>query len=120
MKISLCLFLFLVMTSTVSAQQLAIQKGNLAANYMSEDWNLHQGNGPRVFKTFVVFDTQFQSAPTVVVSLTGVDAPNEHGLRVSLKIDRVTVTGFLLKILTWENSTINGVEVTWLAISKNE
>ena len=120
MKFSTLLMLFLMVASAASAQKITFQKGNFASNYASEDWILHKGDGPRVCKVFIQFDTPFLSAPTVVVNLTGVDAPTDHGLRVSLKVDKVSVTGFLLRIETWEDSKINGVEGTWFAISKND
>ena len=114
------LFCLLIVAATASAQKLTFQKGNFSSNYASEDWNLNKGDGPRVCKLYIQFDTPFLSAPTVVVNLTGVDAPNDHGLRVSVKVDKVSVTGFLLKIQTWEDSKLNGVEGTWFAISKND
>ncbi|HMK37753.1 MAG TPA: H-type lectin domain-containing protein [Bacteroidota bacterium] len=125
MKLSVILLLVVVLASAASAQKLApqkiaYQKGNFISNYASEDWQLSKGEGPRMCKVFIQFDTPFLSAPTVVVNLTGVDAPTDHGLRISLKVDKVSVTGFLLKIQTWEDSRINGVEGTWFAISTNE
>ena len=120
MRFPALLFCLLIVAATASAQKLTFQKGNFSSNYASEDWNLNKGDGPRVCKLYIQFDTPFLSAPTVVVNLTGVDAPNDHGLRVSLKVDKVSVTGFLLKIQTWEDSKLNGVEGTWFAISKND
>jgi len=125
MKLSTLLLLIVVLASTAPAQKLApqkltYQKGNFASNYASEDWQLNKGEGPRMCKLFIQFDTPFLSAPTVLVNLTGVDAPTDHGLRISLKVDKVSVTGFLLKIQTWEDSRINGVEGTWFAISTND
>jgi hypothetical protein len=120
MKISMLVLLTLVIASSAVAQKFSFQKGNFSSNYASEDWQLHKGEGPRVCKLYVQFDTPFLSAPTVVVNLTGVDAPTDHGLRVSLKVDKVSVTGFLLKVETWEDSRLNGIEGTWFAISKND
>lgn len=114
------LLLVLMTASAAPAQKLTFQKGTFASNYASEDWQLHKGEGPRVCKLYIQFDTPFLSAPTVVVNLTGVDAPTDHGLRVSLKVDKVSVTGFLLKVETWEDSRLNAVEGTWFAISKND
>jgi hypothetical protein len=115
------ILLFVVMSASVApAQKLSFQKGTFSSNYSSDDWILNKGDGPRACKLFIQFDTPFLSAPTVIVNLTGVDAPTDHGLRVSLKVDKVSVTGFLLKIETWEDSRLNGVEGTWFAISKND
>jgi len=120
MKSSALLLLFLVVAPLAPAQKLTLQKGNFSANYATEDWNLNKGDGPRVCKIFIQFDTPFLTAPTVMVNLTGVDAPTDHGLRVSLKVDKVSVSGFLLRIQTWEDSRVNGVEGSWLAMSKND
>jgi hypothetical protein len=89
-------------------------------NYTTEDWNIDKGDGPRSCKLFIQFDTPFLSAPTVLVNLTGIDAPTDHNLRVSLKVERVTVSGFLLKVETWQDSHVNAVEATWFAISRND
>ncbi len=120
MRFPTLLLILCLVASAASAQKLTFQKGSFASNYASEDWILNKGEGPRVCKLYIQFDTPFLSAPTVVVNLTGVDAPNDHGLRVSVKVDKVSVTGFLLKIETWEDSRLNGVEGTWFAISKND
>lgn len=120
MKFSMLILLSLVLVSAAPAQKLSFQKGTFASNSTSEDWQLHKGDGPRMCKLFIQFDTPFLSAPTVLVNLTGVDAPTDHGLRISLKVDKVTVGGFLLKVETWDESRINGIEGTWFAISKNE
>ena len=120
MRLTAVLLLVLVTASVAPAQKLTFQKGSFSSNYTSDDWILHKGEGPRVCKLFIQFDTPFLSAPTVIVNLTGVDASTDHGLRVSLKVDKVSVTGFLVKIETWEDSKLNGVEGTWFAISKND
>ena len=120
MKSTAILLLMLVIASVAPAQKLTFQKGTFSSNYASDDWILNKGDGPRACKLFIQFDTPFTSAPTVIVNLTGVDAPTEHGLRVSLKVDKVSVSGFVLKIETWEDSRLNGVEGTWFAISKND
>ncbi len=120
MRLTAILLFVLASASVAPAQKLTFQKGNFISNYASDDWILNKGEGPRACKLFIQFDTPFLSAPTVIVNLTGVDAPTEHGLRVSLKVDKVSVSGFLLKIETWEDSRLNGVEGTWFAISKND
>jgi hypothetical protein len=120
MRLTAILLLVLVTASVAPAQKVTFQKGTFTSNYASDDWILNKGEGPRACKQFIQFDTPFLSAPTVIVNLTGVDAPTEHGLRVSLKVDKVSISGFLLKIETWEDSKLNGVEGTWFAISKND
>jgi len=120
MKIATLLCMMLVVASTASAQKLTFQKGSFSPNYTTEDWNIDKGDGPRSCKVFVQFDNPFLSAPTVLVNLTGIDAPTDHNLRVSLKVEKVSVSGFLLRIETWQDSHINAIEGTWFAISKNE
>jgi hypothetical protein len=120
MKLSTLFLLVLMVVSTAPAQKITYQKGNFGSSFANDDWILNKGEGPRACKIFVQFDTPFLTAPTVLVNLTGVDAPVDHSLRVSLKVDRVTVSGFLLKIETWEDSHLNAVEGSWFAISKND
>ena len=118
MKWTMLILAVLICSTVASAQKITFQKGTFSSNYTSEDWILHKGEGPRACKIFIQFDTPFITAPTVLVNLTGIDAPNDHGLRVALKVDKVSVSGFLLKVETWEDSRLNGVEGSWLAISK--
>ena len=120
MKVVTLLSLIMIVASPASAQKLTFQKGSISPNYTTEDWNIDKGDGPRSCKLFIQFDTPFLSAPTVLVNLTGIDAPTDHNLRVSLKVERVTVSGFLLKVETWQDSHVNAVEATWFAISRND
>lgn len=110
--------LVLLLLFVTPAIPQGFQKGEFNVNSQTEGWTLRDGNGSRTYQLIIVFDKPFESAPTVIVNLTGLDAMTDKGLRISLKIEKVTTTMFVLKISTWQDSQINGVEGTWLALSK--
>jgi hypothetical protein len=117
MKFLAACFIFLMLMVS-SAYPQGFQKGEFNVNSQTEGWTLKDGSGSRTYQLIVVFDKPFESAPTVIVNLTGLDATTEKGLRISLKVEKVTTTMFVLKISTWQDSQINGVEGTWLALTK--
>jgi hypothetical protein len=108
----------LMSIGTAYGQQLA--QGGFAADTNSEGWSLNSGAGMRQHIVFVRFPRAFAEQPTVVLGLTGVDAaPARDGnIRVALKADNITRDGFVVKVSTWGDSRIAGIEGTWLAFTK--
>lgn len=104
--------------ATAHSQQLA--RGEFAAGVTSEGWSLNAGTGTRNHVVFVRFPKPFAEQPSVVLSLTSVDgAPAKDGnIRVALKADNITREGFVVKISTWGDSRVAGMEGTWLAFGR--
>jgi len=109
---------FLMSIGTAYGQQLA--EGRFAADVSSEGWSLNTGSGTRQHIVFVRFSKAFVEMPAIVLSLTAVDGAPAHdgNVRVALKADNITRDGFVVRISTWGDSRVAGIEGTWLAFTK--
>ena len=105
----------LLIAATADAQHL--EQGGFAAGVNSEGWSLNSGTGTRSYIVFVRFPKPFAEKPSVLLSLTSIDgAPARDGnVRITLKADNVTRDGFVVKISTWGDSRLAGIEGSWLA-----
>ncbi len=108
----------LMSIGTAYGQQFA--QGAFTADVNAEGWSLNSGSGTRQHIVFVRFPRPFAEHPAVVLGLTGVDgAPARDGnIRVALKAENISRDGFVVKISTWGDSRIAGIEGTWLAFTK--
>ncbi len=111
------LFSVLCLTG-VQAHAQYMEHGQFDVGVQTEGWTLHQGDGTRYYQLIVTFDKPFESAPTVNYGVTGFDAATEKGLRLSVRVEKVTITGFVVKISTWQDSRVFSVSGNWLAIGK--
>ena len=87
----------------------------------SPDWQLAQvpeaeAEEPRVFTTQVNFDVPFANVPMVHVGISGFDIDNRDTARLSVRTGAISATGFELVVLTWMNTRVYKVEVSWLAL----
>ena len=116
MKLGFLVLAALLLVSSVSFGQV-IQKGDFVANVNSEGYSLNGGSGQRAYSTFIKFTKAFTKDPMVMVSLTSYDgAPGKDGnVRVAVKAESVTKEGFTLKVSTWGDSRVTGVEGSWIA-----
>jgi hypothetical protein len=110
----------LVMMSVGSAYAQQLTQGSFSANVDSEGWSLNAGAGMRHHIVFVRFTTPFAKQPAIVLAVTTIDgAPARDGnVRVAVKADNVSRDGFVVKISTWGESRIAGIEGTWLAFTE--
>ena len=108
----------LLMTTAAFPQHL--EGGEFSAGVNSEGWSLNAGTGTRHHIVFVRFPTPFAEKPSVLLSLTSIDgAPGRDGnVRVALKAENVTRDGFVVKVTTWGDSRLAGIEGSWLASGK--
>ncbi len=97
-----------------------IRQGEFSADVNSDGWTLAKGTGARTSTIFISFDDPFDSPPNVVLNLTGYEMkPGTDGaIRVSLKTDKITKAGFLIKVHTWGDSQVTAVSGTWMAYPK--
>lgn len=109
----------IMLVSTVALAE-NLQKGDFSANFNSENWTLNSGTGQRTHIVYVKFNKTYESQPTVLLTLTGYDgaAGKDGNIRVSMKVENVTRDGFVVKIMTWGDSRVAGVDGTWLAFGK--
>ncbi len=107
-----------LLSATAFAQK--IQQGEFTADVNSDGWTLAKGTGARTATIFVTFDDPYDSPPNVMLSLTGYELkPGADGaVRVSLKPDKITKGGFIIKVHTWGDSQVTAVSGTWMAHPK--
>jgi len=96
------------------------RKGDFAADGSSEGWTLGSGTGTRSYILFVKFEKPYDTAPTVLLSLTGHSgaAGKEGQINVGVTAEKVTRDGFVIKVSTWGDSKIHQVHGSWLAFGK--
>ncbi len=108
----------LLCLATFPAQAQYMEHGQFDLSAQTEGWTLHQGEGTRYYQLIITFDKPFESAPTVTYGITGFDASTEKNLRLNVKVEKVTITGFVIRISTWQDSKVFSVSGNWLAIGK--
>jgi len=83
------------------------------------DWTLLEpgdGAAPRRFSMPITFDVAFKAPPVVQLGVVGVDASKDDNLRLKVRAEAISPSGFELVAETWLNSRLWGVDVSWLAI----
>lgn len=85
-----------------------------------EGWTLTEPpadpEGSRSFRHPVRFDVPFSSPPVLQLGVVGLDASKEHNLRLKVRAEDITSSGFTLAVETWLHSQLWSVDVSWLAI----
>jgi len=84
-----------------------------------------QPGAPQIFEYYVPFATPFtrdQPPPTVLTVISGFNAPargmnGSIPLRLRVAAPEVSHDHFKLQVMTWEDSLVNDVTVSWLAYS---
>jgi hypothetical protein len=107
---------FLAVSPSLFAQ--SFEHGQFQVGPTTEGWNLNDGNGQRSVAIMVLFDKPFESAPTVTLGVTGFDISNQYGVRLSVKVEKVTIAGFVIRVTTWADSRIFSVNGDWFAYGK--
>jgi hypothetical protein len=99
------------------ATTLSIQAGETNNGYGdNQDWRLHIGSGQRTYTTAVKFNSPFQEPPKVSVALSGQDIGGTKNNRILVIARDITVNGFNLVYITWEDSIVYGIWTSWTAI----
>jgi len=88
--------------------------GTVAGTYQSDTWTLHDEGDDRKFTAVQEFSTPFEQPPTVIVSISELDAP-AGPLRVRVAAADISNTGFTVEITTWADSKLYGAVASWIA-----
>jgi len=102
--------------------------GTVQCDPSVEGYNLNrpgQPGAPNVFRYYVPFAQPFsrnQAPATVLVAVKGFSAPARNGtttvpLRLRVSAAEVDFDHFILEVMTWEDSLVSDVTVSWLAYS---
>lgn len=99
---------------------MAIQSGayNLGFGYFGiydVDWNLLATTGTRQYTKDVTFPTSFGTVPEVILMLKGFHIQKGESSRLALGISAVTTDGFTIAISTWDDTSVVGCGINWLA-----
>ncbi|HTQ04362.1 MAG TPA: H-type lectin domain-containing protein [Polyangiaceae bacterium] len=81
-----------------------------------DGWTLLDGSGTRTFRHAVMFEHAFSAPPLVHVGVAGLDASKDDNLRLRVRAEDITRTGFSVVVETWLNTQLWAVDVSWLAI----
>ena len=112
---------FLVLILFLSANALLaqeIQSGKYSINNTNPNYTLDKSSGDRSMTIVVNFDKGFEKKPSVMLSVTKVDAGINSNIRYNVEAISVSRDGFTIKISTWSDSIINGIAGNWVAISE--
>lgn len=101
----------------VFAATQAIQSGTFYYGFLTNptEWNLDKGSGDREFDAEIKFPRPFVGTPTVVLTLTGLDASNTANTRVTIVSRDVTPADFEVLVHTWSDSKVYSVWGSWIA-----
>lgn len=108
-----------------------VQSGTEYQDHKDPAWKLHQGgnlssviNGfpaLRTFRKVVHFEIEFDATPIVFISTNWIDAkpggsPNTANVRINTQIVSVDRHDFTFEIMTWDQSLVWGLGISWLAL----
>jgi len=100
---------------------LTISSAVVELDQFTHGWPLAEPGEPdreevRAFRTHVVFNAPFANVPMVHVGLSGFDIDNDDTIRLSVRADAVSASGFDLVVETWLGTRVYKVEVSWIAL----
>ncbi len=94
----------------------------LQAGALTEGWTLHQPpakgseDEERVFRSSIYFSIPFEAPPIVHLGITGFDFDQRDSARVITRVVEITASGFVAEIVTWRETRVYSVELSWLAL----
>ncbi|MFO7446546.1 MAG: H-type lectin domain-containing protein [Ignavibacteriaceae bacterium] len=105
----------LCLTFATALAQDGVQSGKFAVNTATASYNLHKNSGDRSVTIEISFTKPFDIKPTVVLSVTQLDADKDTNVRYSVDASSVSRDGFTIKVSTWADSKIYGLSGQWIA-----
>ena len=98
--------------------QSQVQSGTWSANTNTEGYTLAENEGDRSVLVSVEFPEPFEAKPDVVVGITLLDATSEKNVRYKIEVFSVSRDAMTLRISTWSDTRIFGINGFWLAHAK--
>jgi len=86
-----------------------------ANNTTTPGWGLNIGSGERFVDIYQKFDNIFSKTPKVIVTLSRLDASVGTDVRIAVTARDIDSNSFNLRILTWSDTLIYGVDASWIA-----
>ncbi len=95
--------------------QTHVQSGKWSANTNTEGYTLAENQGDRSVLVSVEFPESFVVKPDVIVGITLLDATSEKNVRYKIEVFSVSRDAMTLRISTWSDTKIFGINGFWLA-----
>ncbi|MCK9210702.1 MAG: H-type lectin domain-containing protein [Ignavibacteriaceae bacterium] len=107
--------------STIFLQaQTQLQSGSFNFNSSVPGYTLDKNIGERSTTIEVTFDKPFDKKPKVVLSTVMIDAETKSNLRYRVEAYPISRDGFMIKLTTWGDTKIFGLNGNWLAHADNQ
>lgn len=117
-KYSMAFLVLMLFFSSKALFAQQIQTGKYSVNTSTPNYTLNKGTGERSMLVEVNFDKGFDKKPSVMLSTTFLDAGVNSNIRYNVEVISVSRDGFVIKISTWSDTSINGIAGNWLAVSE--
>jgi hypothetical protein len=114
-KILLTVFFAFCLAFTPVFAQSGVQSGKFTVNSSTSGFNLDKNSGDRSVTVEINFPKPFDVKPSVVLSVTSIDADKDTNLRYNIEAVSVSRDGFIVKVSTWSDTKIHGISGQWIA-----
>lgn len=99
------------------SSRIGVAQGTVALfEHFHDGGPMWEGEGPRVIRRHVSFETAFREAPAVHAGLVMWDTDGLRNQRADLSIEAIGVDGFDLVFRTWGDSRVARARAAWIAI----
>jgi hypothetical protein len=107
-------------SNQLKAQMPVIEIGRGLGGYGGglAGWPLSNGTNARQYPKSFGFTKHFTHPPNVIVGITSIDADHNPNRRMSVYVDNITASGFVMHTSTFGESVIFSVGYSWVAIGE--
>ena len=101
----------------IDTNWLGVAEGHVTLfDHWVDATEMWEGIGPRQVRLPLEFDGTFAALPVIHLAPTLIDAHSDHFLRLNIRAEEVTETGFTLVADVWEDTRIARLGVDWQAL----
>jgi hypothetical protein len=97
---------------------IKLQSGDYLADFLSPESEykyMMDSTGWREFKHHINFDVKYEKKPQVIVSINQLDNDKNKNLRINVFAADIDISGFDLKVQTWDDTSICSARIAWFA-----
>lgn len=104
----------------ISQKDTKIQIGEYEVNFFNSNYTyMFDSTGHRSYTQHINFEEKYETIPKVIVSINSLDTDRDANLRVDVKAENIDNYGFDFTIITWYDSKIHSVRISWISFIKN-
>lgn len=115
MKKVLAILFVMSFCSVLFAQQ--VQSGDFKLTGDSPGYTLNKNEGDRTMSIEVAYDVPFDKKPSVILSVTALEADTNVRVRYNVTASAVSRDGFVIRIKTWGDTKLHQIGGSWIAVS---